>query len=80
MVTGGLNVQWLTIITTAIWPVLALLYYRLAKIEERESEAKYGEEFLQYKSTTPRFLLQLRRKHVVKGEQIPTQAMRPNIL
>jgi protein-S-isoprenylcysteine O-methyltransferase Ste14 len=60
LITGGLNVQWLTIITTAIWPVLLLLYYRLAKIEERESEAKYGEEFRQYKFTTPRFIPHLK--------------------
>jgi protein-S-isoprenylcysteine O-methyltransferase Ste14 len=64
MITGGLNVQWLTIITTAIWPVLALLYFRLAKIEERESEAKYGEEFHQYKQTTPRFIPHLQKKKI----------------
>ncbi len=64
MITGGLNVQWLTLITTAIWPVLALLYYRLAKIEERESEAKYGEEFRQYKQSTPRFLPHLQKKKI----------------
>ncbi len=63
LITGGLNIQWLTIITTALWPVLALLYWRLAKIEEKESEAKYGEEFLEYKHTTPRFVPRLTRKN-----------------
>lgn len=63
LVTGGLNIQWLTIITTALWPVLAFLYWRLAKIEEKESEAKYGEEFVQYKRTTPRFIPRLKRKN-----------------
>jgi protein-S-isoprenylcysteine O-methyltransferase Ste14 len=62
LITGGLNLQWLTIITTALWPVLAFLYYRLSKIEEKESEAKYGEEFLEYKRSTPRFIPRLRRK------------------
>jgi protein-S-isoprenylcysteine O-methyltransferase Ste14 len=66
MITGGLNVQWLTIITTAIWPVLAILYYRLAKIEEKEAGAKYGEEFSQYKRTTPMFIPRLRRKQQKK--------------
>lgn len=66
MITGGLNVQWLTIITTAIWPVLAILYYRLSKIEEKESEAKYGAEFSQYKRTTPRFIPRLSRKQQKK--------------
>ena len=62
LITGGLNLQWLTIITTALWPVLAFLYYRLSKIEEKESEARYGEEFLEYKRTTPRFIPRLKRK------------------
>jgi methanethiol S-methyltransferase len=56
MITGGLNVQWLTIITTAIWPVLVILYYRLAKIEERESESKYGLAFQRYKKIVPMFI------------------------
>ena len=62
LITGGLNIQWLTIITTALWPVLAFLYWRLTKIEEKESEAKYGKEFLEYKGTTPRFIPRLTRK------------------
>ncbi len=61
LITGGLNVQWLTIITTAVWPVLALLYYRLAKIEEREAEATYGEAFREYIQTTPRFIPRLKK-------------------
>ena len=62
LITGGLNIQWLTIITTALWPVLAFLYWRLTKIEEKESEAKYGKEFLEYKRNTPRFIPRLARK------------------
>ncbi len=62
LITGGLNIQWLTIITTALWPVLAFLYWRLTKIEEKESEARYGKEFLEYKRTTPRFIPRLTRK------------------
>jgi protein-S-isoprenylcysteine O-methyltransferase Ste14 len=62
LITGGLNVQWLTLITTAIWPVLALLYWRLSKIEEKESESRYGVEFLEYKRSTPRFIPRLKRK------------------
>ena len=66
LITGGLNVQWLTIITTAIWPILFILYYRLSKIEEKESEAKYGEEFSQYKRATPRFIPRPRKKRQSK--------------
>ena len=70
MITGGLNVQWLTIITTAIWPVLAVLYWRLAKIEEREAEAKYNEAFRQYKQAVPRFIPRLRRHQVKDVEKL----------
>jgi protein-S-isoprenylcysteine O-methyltransferase Ste14 len=42
------------------------LYYRLAKIEEKEAGAKYGEEFSQYKRTTPMFIPRLRRKQQKK--------------
>jgi len=68
LITGGLNVQWLTIITTALWPILVILYYRLAKIEEREAEGKYGEEFRAYKSAVPLFIPRLRRKQQKKKE------------
>jgi protein-S-isoprenylcysteine O-methyltransferase Ste14 len=42
--------------------VLAILYYRLAKIEEKEAEAKYGEEFRTYKRAVPMFIPRLKRK------------------
>ena len=63
LITAGLNIQWLTIITTALWPVLAFLYYRLSKMEEKEAEVKYGEEFLIYKRSTPSFIPHLKRKN-----------------
>ena len=74
MITGGLNVQWLTIITTAIWPILAYLYFRLSKIEEREAEAKYGDAFRHYKETTPRFIPRLRPKHISNERQALAQS------
>jgi len=61
LITGGLNIQWLTIITIALWPVLAFLYYRLAKIEEKEAEVKYGKEFRAYKRSVPLFIPRLKR-------------------
>jgi protein-S-isoprenylcysteine O-methyltransferase Ste14 len=62
LITLGLNVQWLTILTVLLWPVLAVLYYRLAKKEEKEVEAQFGEEFRKYKRTVPMFLPRLRGK------------------
>jgi protein-S-isoprenylcysteine O-methyltransferase Ste14 len=56
LITLGMNVQWLTILTLALWPVLAIVYYRLAKTEEKDAEEKFGEEYLKYKRTVPMFL------------------------
>ena len=64
LITLGMNVWWLTIITLALWPVLAIVYYKLAKIEEKDAEEKFGEEYLKYKRTVPRFIPRIRRKTV----------------
>jgi protein-S-isoprenylcysteine O-methyltransferase Ste14 len=61
MITLGLNVMWLTIITLIMWPILAVLYWRLAKKEDKDMEEKFGEEFLEYKRRVPGFIPRLRR-------------------
>jgi protein-S-isoprenylcysteine O-methyltransferase Ste14 len=63
LITLGLNVQWLTIITLLLWPILAVLYYRLAKTEDKEVEEKFGEEFQKYKRSVPMFIPRLRMKN-----------------
>jgi protein-S-isoprenylcysteine O-methyltransferase Ste14 len=62
MITLGLNVMWLTIITLIMWPILAALYWRLAKKEDKDMEEKFGEEFLEYKRKVPGFIPRLRTK------------------
>ncbi|MFZ3169993.1 MAG: isoprenylcysteine carboxylmethyltransferase family protein [Candidatus Methanoperedens sp.] len=62
VLTIGLLIQWPTIITLAMWPVLVLMYHRLAKKEEMEALEAYGERYIEYKLRTPMFLPSLRRK------------------
>jgi protein-S-isoprenylcysteine O-methyltransferase Ste14 len=62
LITLGLNVQWITIITLLLWPVLVVVYYRLAKTEDKEVEEKFGEEFRRYKRNVPAFIPRLRAK------------------
>ena len=61
LITLGLNIQWLTIITFALWPILALLYYRLTKTEDLEVESKFGDEFKEYKQDVPAFFPRLKK-------------------
>jgi len=56
VLTMGINVLWLTISTIILWPILAILYYRLAKEEEKRLEEKFGEEHKKYKSKVPMFI------------------------
>jgi protein-S-isoprenylcysteine O-methyltransferase Ste14 len=61
--TLGMNLEWTTLFTLLLWPVLALVYYRLAKEEDKENEAQFGEEYLKYKSTVPGFVPRLRTRN-----------------
>jgi len=51
-ITSGFIIQWPTILTVIMWPVLVIMYIRLAKKEEKEMEEKFGEEFRKYKKET----------------------------
>lgn len=56
LLTLGVNFLWTTFSTLILWPVLVLLYYRLAKEEEKSMEDKFGEEYREYKRRVPMFI------------------------
>jgi protein-S-isoprenylcysteine O-methyltransferase Ste14 len=56
LLTLGINFLWTTFSTLILWPILALLYYRLAREEEKEMEKKFGEDYREYKNTVPMFI------------------------
>lgn len=56
LVTIGMLVQWPTLITVATWPVLLVVYYRLARREEREMEARFGDGYRRYRARVPMFV------------------------
>jgi methanethiol S-methyltransferase len=49
-------VQWPTLITALTWPLLILVYYRLARREETEVEAQFGDAYRRYKTEVPMFI------------------------
>lgn len=51
----GFLVQWPTLVTLAMFPVLVVMYVFLAKREERDAEAAFGEDFRRYAAHTPPF-------------------------
>jgi protein-S-isoprenylcysteine O-methyltransferase Ste14 len=51
----GFLVQWPTILTLAMFPVLVVVYVRLAHREERDVAAAFGEPWRAYAAITPRW-------------------------
>jgi len=52
----GFLFQWPTLLTLAMFPVLIGMYAWLARTEEREMLAQFGDAYAQYAARTPRFL------------------------
>jgi protein-S-isoprenylcysteine O-methyltransferase Ste14 len=64
LVMLGFLVQWPTILTLAMFPILVWMYVRLARSEEREVAAEFGDAYRRYADRVPAFvprLSQLRR-------------------
>ena len=57
----GFLVQWPSLLTVAMFPILVWMYVRLARREEREVRAEFGEMYARYAATTPAFIPRLRR-------------------
>ncbi len=60
-IMAGFLLQWPTLLTLAMFPVLVLMYVRLAISEERDSEAAFGPAWQRYAAVTPRFIPRLSR-------------------
>ena len=59
LVMLGFLVQWPTILTLAMFPVLVVMYVRLAKAEEREAIAEFGDAYRNYMKDVPAFIPKL---------------------
>jgi len=56
LIMFGFLLQWPTLITLVMFPVLIWVYARLAKAEERDSIAEFGSEYERYRERTPAFI------------------------
>ena len=56
LVLLGFLVQWPTLLTLAMFPVLVVMYVRLAKQEEREVRAAFGDTYDRYAARVPAFI------------------------
>ena len=56
LLTLGMLLEWATLPLLFMWPFIVWMYYRLAKREERDMLAEFGEEYAQYMDRTTRFI------------------------
>jgi protein-S-isoprenylcysteine O-methyltransferase Ste14 len=59
LVMFGFLLQWPTLLTLAMFPVLAVMYVRLARSEEREAMATFGAQYERYMKQVPGFIPRL---------------------
>jgi protein-S-isoprenylcysteine O-methyltransferase Ste14 len=61
LITVGFLIQWPSLITLVMWPLLIFAYFRLAKREERDLEKQFSEEFIEYRRKVPAFMPRSKR-------------------
>jgi len=61
LVMIGMLIQWPTIITVFMFPVLIYVYYRLSKREEAEMIEQFGDVYRRYIERTSMFIPKMRR-------------------
>ena len=61
MIMFGFLLQWPTILTLAMFPVLAWMYARLARQEERDVQSTFGDAYARYAARVPGFIPHFKR-------------------
>jgi len=55
LIMFGFLLQWPTILTVAMFPILFFMYIKLSATEEKEAADHFGQEWEQYAQRTPRY-------------------------
>ena len=72
LIMFGFLLQWPTLLTLAMFPVLTVMYLRLARSEEREAIAEFGNAYTDYMKKVPGFFPRLERLFGTRAADSPT--------
>lgn len=61
LLTTGMLIQWPTILTILMWPILLFAYHRLALREERAVSLLYATEYVEYRQNVPAYIPKWRK-------------------
>lgn len=67
IIMAGFLLQWPTLVTLAMLPILVFMYIRLARTEERWALEEFGAEYRAYMADTPAFFPRLGARHSPRG-------------
>ncbi|WP_457589151.1 methyltransferase family protein [Legionella pneumophila] len=67
LVMIGFLLQWPTILTLIMFPILVYMYVRLARREEKDALAEFGEDYKRYAAVTPGFIPRFSKQRKSKG-------------
>lgn len=67
LIMVGFLLQWPTLLTLLMFPILVVMYVRLAGREEREVQVEFGEVYTRYAANTPAFFPRLRHRRPVEA-------------
>jgi protein-S-isoprenylcysteine O-methyltransferase Ste14 len=59
LIMSGFLLQWPTLVTLVMFPVLVTMYVKLARREEADVRQEFGEEYFRYSRATPAFFPKL---------------------
>lgn len=69
LIMFGFLLQWPTLITLVMFPVLLVVYARLAKSEERDSVSEFGTAYEEYRKHVPAFIPTFGKHELQSGYQ-----------
>lgn len=67
LIVTGFLLQWPTLLTLAMYPILVYMYARLAKREETDMLAQFGDAYRQYAAAVPAFVPRIGASNAVGG-------------
>ncbi len=67
LITLGMIFEWATIPLLVMWPILLMVYYRLARKEEEDMQKEFGDAYIEYTRRTGMFLPALKLSRNVKA-------------
>ena len=69
LIMTGFLLQWPTLVTLVMYPILLIMYARLGQREEKEMLAQFGDEYRRYMARVPAFIPKLDQSPL-KGDAV----------